>query len=474
MKSSSRNSSQEQASKRLIVAAIMERKRREAIKLQLQKRRQSKDKPSVSPAFEFLYQSHTDTGEIARFKVAKGGRGKGASWAIADRLLEKASSQNSLILCTREVQNSIADSVHRLLRNRIKTLGYSEFFDVTSNRIKSRVSDSEFLFRGLNDLTVDSIRSMEGITDVWVAEAEKLGANSWMILEPTIRVTGSTIYVDYNPDTEESPTNVKFTKECPDNAIVRHLTFADNPYFPEVLEKLRQQALARIAQATSEEAREQATLDYNHVWLGHTRKVSKASIFGAYHVVETFEPNDGVDGWDGPYDGADWGFGADPTTRVRCWIRTTGAVGPSQKKFLCVERELYLKSADGAALQLRDLPRAFDEFPNGRTTLIRADNSQPQSIGYMKNQGFQIKGADKWTGSVEDGIQHMRGSYSGIIVHPRCQWTAKEMQLYSYKVDRLTGDVKPDIVDLHNHCIDAIRYALDPLIQRKKGAHLFG
>lgn len=436
---------------------------------QLAERRRAVGKPPVIPAYEFLYHTHNDVGEIARFKVAKGGRGKGASWAIADRLLDKSHTHPSLILCTREVQNSIADSVHRLLVNRIRDLGYSEFFHTTQNSIKNLLTGSEFLFRGLNDLTVDSVKSMEGITDVWLAEAHNCGPRAWLILEPTIRTEGSTLYVDYNPEEETAPTNVKFTTECPDNAIVRHLTFEDNPYFPDVLEKLRQQALDKIKNAISEEARVQSQLDYNHVWLGHCRKISKASILGAYYHVETFDPLTDDGRWEGPLDGADWGFGSDPTVRIRCWIWHH----PNGKKFLCVEREVYLKGSDGMALQLKDLPKRFDEFPKSRETNIAADCAQPQTIGYMKNQGFKIYGADKWKGSVEDGIEHIRGVYDGIIVHPRCPKTAEECKLYSYTTDKLTGEVLTDIIDKFNHCIDAIRYALDKLIQRKKGGHFF-
>lgn len=428
-------------------------------------------RPEMPTALEFLYDDYMPDGTTpVRYKVPKGGRGKGASWNIGRRLLYKAHTQNSLILCTREVQNSIADSVHRILSTQIRRLGYQEFFSITATKIRSTVSDSEFIFRGLNDLTVDAVKSMEGITDVWCAEAESMGERSWMMLDPTIREFGSQLYVDYNPDDEKSPTNLMFTKNCPDNAIVRHLTFEDNPFFPEVLEKQRQQALDRITNAINDEAREQATLDYGHVWLGQTRKVSKSSIFGAKYHIESFTPHVDPGTWDGPYDGADWGFGADPTVRVRVWIwtRDTG------RKWLCIEREKLLTGADGKALDLRELPKGFDEFPDSRKIKIRADNSQPQTIGYMKNAGFNIIGAAKWAGSVEDGVTHMLGAYDGIIVHPRCEGTAEEMKLYSYKTDRLTGDVLADIIDKFNHFIDAIRYAIEPLIQRKKGAHIFG
>lgn len=428
-------------------------------------------RPEMPPACEFLYADYMPDGITpVRYKVPKGGRGKGASWNIGRRLLYKAHTQPSLILCTREIQNSIADSVYRVLSTQIRRLGYQDFFDVQKTVIRSRISASEFIFRGLNDLTVETVRSMEGITDVWCAEAEMMGKRSWTVLDPTIREFGSQIYVDYNPDDETSPTNQMFTVDCPDNAIVRHLTYADNPFFPEVLEKQRQQSLDRISHAINDEAREQAQNDYNHVWLGHTSKVSKASIFGAKYHIEPFTPHVDAGKWDGPYDGADWGFGTDPTVRVRVWIwtRDTG------RKWLAVEREKHLTGSDGNALDLRELPKGFDEFPDSRKIKIRADNSQPQTIGYMKNAGFNIIGAAKWAGSVEDGIIHLLGAYDGIIVHPRCEGTAKEMKLYSYKTDRLTGDVLPDIIDKFNHFIDAIRYAIEPLIQRKKGAHLFG
>lgn len=432
---------------------------------QLEAKRLAVGKPNVIPAYEFLYWNYMPGTNIpVRFKVPKGGRGKGATWAIADRLLEKAHSQPSLILCTRAIQKSIKDSVHRVLKNRIAALGYGEFFRVNENSIKSLVNASEFIFTGINDLSVESVRSMEGITDVWLAEAETMGAHSWMVLEPTIRVEGSTLYVDYNPDNAESPTNVKFTTEITDDALVRHLTFKDNPYFPAVLEKLRQQALDRITNAINEDAKEQAQLDYNHVWLGHTRKANAASIFGAFYIVEDFEPKADAGEWDGPYDGADWGFSKDPTVRMRVWVHTTQA----GKRRLCIEREAY-----GEGVEIDDLPAMFDVFPKSRQTRIRADNARPETISYMKNKGFDIMAADKWNGSVEDGIAHMK-SYDVIVVHSRCTNTEKEMREYSYKVDRLTEEILTDIIDAWNHCIDAIRYALDPVIKRKKGAHLFG
>jgi phage terminase large subunit len=71
---------------------------------------------------------------------------------------------------------------------------------------------------------------------------------------------------------------------------------------------------------------------------------------------------------------------------------------------------------------------------------------------------------DKWPGSVEDGVSHLR-SYEKIIIHPRCTHAIDEARLWSYKVDKLTGDILPDLVDKHNHIMDSIRYALAPIIK---------
>ena len=84
----------------------------------------------------------------------------------------------------------------------------------------------------------------------------------------------------------------------------------------------------------------------------------------------------------------------------------------------------------------------------------------------MKRNGYpNIEAVDKWAGSVEDGISKLR-SFERIVIHPDCRHTIEEARLWSYKTDRLTGDVLPVLVDAHNHCWDAIRYALQPIIKR--------
>ena len=155
--------------------------------------------------------------------------------------------------------------------------------------------------------------------------------------------------------------------------------------------------------------------------------------------------------WNGPYYGLDFGFAQDPTAAVRCWIHD---------ECLWVEYE-----GGKTGLELDDTPAFLKErIPGIAEHTVRADNARPESISFLKRHGLPIVvGVKKRQGSVEDGIQHLR-SYRKIIIHPRCEETAREARLYSYKIDRLSGDILPIPVDLNNHYIDAIRYALEPMI----------
>ena len=111
-------------------------------------------------------------------------------------------------------------------------------------------------------------------------------------------------------------------------------------------------------------------------------------------------------------------------------------------------------------------PDLFNQVPGARDYAIRADNSRPEMISFMKRAGFKIEAADKWPGCIVDRVSFLR-NFEQIIIHPDCKHTAEEFRLYSYKTDKRTGDILPDIIDKHNHCIDALGYAITPLIRKK-------
>ena len=173
-----------------------------------------------------------------------------------------------------------------------------------------------------------------------------------------------------------------------------------------------------------------------------------AQVLAGCYRIEAFEPQTR---WDGPYFGVDWGFASDPTVMVKCWI---------DGKTLYVEQEAW-----GEHVETVDVPALFDRIEGARQHVIRADSARPEMISHLRNHGYPgMRAADKWPGSVEDGIGWLRGME--IVIHPDCKHAQEEARLWSYKTDRLTGDVLPKLEDRNNHVIDAIRYSVEPLIRR--------
>lgn len=176
--------------------------------------------------------------EPMRYKVAYGGRGSAKSWSFARALLILAANKPLRVLCAREVQKSIKDSVHKLLSDQIASLGLGGFYEILETTIRGR-NGSEFTFAGLAQHTVESIKSYEGVDVVWVEEAQAVCKRSWDVLIPTIRKTGSEIWISYNPELESDETHQRFVVNKPDNAIVVQVNYNDNPWFNEVLEQER-------------------------------------------------------------------------------------------------------------------------------------------------------------------------------------------------------------------------------------------
>lgn len=370
----------------------------------------------------------------ARYKVFYGGRGGAKSWIIA-RVLIRLAAQNRLrILCARQFQTSIADSVHRLLCDQIEAMGLSDQFKITDKSIES-LTGSEFLFKGL-EKSIREIKSLEGIDICWVEEAQSVSNNNWEILIPTIRKEGSEIWVSFNPDDENDATYQRFVVNAQPDWVVVKVGWEDNPWFPSTLDAERRYMLATDPEA------------YEHVWGGGCRKVSEAIIFGKRVSFETFETPQGVRF----HHGADWGFAADPTALVRSFI---------QDECLFIDQEAF-----GYGVEIDETPALFRSIDSSELWPIKADGARPETISYMRRHGFNIDAAEKWSGSVEDGVAHLK-AFKRIIVHERCKHIGQEFRLYSYKVDKQSGDILPIIVDKHNHGIDALRYSLDGYIQRR-------
>lgn len=383
-----------------------------------------------------------------RYKIIYGGRGGARSWTVARALLLMAAQSKIRVLCTREMQSSIKDSVHQLLTDQIELM-HLDGFTVTDREIR-HTNGSLFIFKGLRHNTT-AIKSLEAVDICWVEEAERITKESWSILIPTIRKKGSEIWVTFNPDQETDATYTRFILNSPKDTWKYKAGWQENPWLSEELRNEKD-----YMYATDPEGAE-------WVWGGNIRRISAAQILKNKWVIEEFKVPHIMDAtgqrvplWDGPYQGQDFGFGTDPAAGVRLWIHN---------RMLYVEYEAWKLQ-----LEIDETARFFNEqIPGFSKYTTRADSSRPDSISFLRRHGVpNIRPAKKHAGSVADGIAHLR-SYEKIVIHPRCIHTATEAKLYSYKVDPRSGDVLPIIVDKHNHLIDSMRYALDPLIKPRRG-----
>lgn len=374
-----------------------------------------------------------------QYRGARGGRGSGKSFNFAKMAAVWGYAEPLRILCTREFQASIKESFHAELKAAIASEPWLEaHYEVGVDYLKGR-NGTEFIFRGLRQ-SVNTIKSLAKIDLTIVEEAEDVPEAAWLALEATVfRQPKSELWPIWNPRLEGSPVDLRFVKNPPANARIAELNWDDNPYFPPGLDALRRREQERLDPNT-----------YAHVWEGAYLTNSDKQVMGGKWAVEEFEPRDD---WEGPYQGGDFGFSQDPTAAVRCWIHGD---------CLYVSHEAYKEQLEldhTAEFVARHIP----DFAKHTT---RWDNARPESISYLTRHGLPRSVAvDKWQGSVEDGIQFLR-SFRKIIVHARCKRLQQEMRLYSYKVDRNTGDILAVIVDAHNHGIDALRYAVTPMIKR--------
>lgn len=189
-----------------------------------------------------------------RYKIYYGGRGGAKSWGFADALLIMGTQKPLRILCARELQKSIADSVHKLLSDQIDKLGLHEFYEIQKTTILG-INGTEFLFNGLKH-NAREIKSTEGIDICWVEEAENVSDASWELLIPTVRKEGSEIWISFNTKQPTDATYRRFIFEADDDSIIQKVSYKDNPFFPDVLERERLRLKAKDPKA------------YEHVWEG--------------------------------------------------------------------------------------------------------------------------------------------------------------------------------------------------------------
>ena len=361
-----------------------------------------------------------------RYNILYGGRGGGKSWAVALRLILKAMQHKSVILCTREVQRTIKDSVRKLLVDTIERYKLDGLFEVQKDKITCIKTGSIFIFTGLQNPA--GINSIEGITDCWIEEAAKVTFESFKFLIPTIRQEDSKFYIVFNPDDETDPVNDLIKNPRPQTNII-NINYNDNPFFPDVL---RQEM---------EYDKEHDYDYYAHVWEGHYWSKSDDQVMAGVWKVQGFDSPANID----YYYGADFGFSKDPSAGIRCFIID---------KNLYIDYECY-----GFGVENEKLIDLFKQLPDIDRNVCRADNSRPETIDYIKRHGLPLfKSAKKGKGSIEDGISFIRSH--NVIIHPRCVNTINEFKFYRYKKN-IADEVTRVIIDKHNHILDSLRYGLE-------------
>jgi phage terminase large subunit len=371
--------------------------------------------------------------EKHRYKALHGGRGSMKSHTAGRFLLMSGAMGHERILCGREIQNSIRDSSKRLLDDLIVKMNLSHLYKSTDNEIRGP-NDTLFMFRGFYR-NLESIKGIEGLTKFWGDEARNFSQASIDILRPTLRDDDSEMIFTWNPEFATDPVDSMFRGPGgpPPDSVVVEMNYEDNPHFPGVLQREMEWDRARDIDK------------YNWIWKGKYNTKSNARVFKNWKIGTMDIPRDAV-----PLFGADWGFSQDPNVLTRSWV-----IG----RTLYIDRESY-----GVGVELNDIPEMFrlveDELtPDVKRWLITADSARPETISMMRNLGFNITGAKKGAGSVEDGVSFLKDF--DIVVHPRCIHVVDELTLFSYKVDRLTGAILPVLQDDKNHTIDALRYALE-------------
>ncbi len=357
---------------------------------------------------------------------------------FAERVVELCVAHPGFrVLCGREIQKSIAQSVKHLIQISIEKFNVGAYFDIKDQEIRTH-GGGLITFQGMASHTADSIKSLEGYDVAYIEEAQSISQRTIDLLIPTIRKPGSELWWAYNPDTPEDPVDALFMGPYPPKrTIIVDVGWKDNPWFPEELrDEMEMDKLRDLDK-------------YNWVWGGQYRGASEARVFRNYRTgdLDAFVPDNAV--W---FYGADWGFSVDPLAATRsCIFQHEG------KEVLYVSDEIY-----EVGVPTERLPITLDGLPDARGWPIRVDSAEPQTIDYVRRHGFpKLVPAIKGQGSIKAGIKFLQGY--DIVVSPRCPSTRKEFDNYAYKKDPHTGLVLPVLEKGNDHAIDSLRYATEYL-----------
>lgn len=379
---------------------------------------------------EFLFQPH-------RYKVAYGGRGSGKSWGFARALLILAANRPLRILCCREIQKSIKQSVHTLLVDQIQALGLGHFYEILEAEIRGK-NGSHFSFTGLATNTVESIKSYEGCDVCWVEEAQTVSKKSWDILIPTIRKENSEIWVSFNPDLDTDDTYQRFIVNKPENAAVVKINWSDNPWFPRTLEEERLHSKA-------------TNPDYENIWEGNC----KAAKDGAIYANEIREAQENGRVTHVPYD---------PTLKVHVvmdlgWNDSMSIIlvqrGVSEARIIGYIEDDH-RTLDSYSSQLKNLPYNFGQLylPHDGQTKDFKHGTSAEEI--MRRNGWDVRIVPK--SDIEHGIRIARMNFHRVYFDKSVTRLLECLKNYRRTINSATNEPGAPLHDEYSHGADAFRY----------------
>jgi len=373
-----------------------------------------------------------------RYKVLYGGRGGAKSWAAARALLAKGMERPLRILCAREIQRSINDSVHRLLSDQISELGLSSFYAVTDSSIRGR-NGTEFFFSGLRTQDVHKLKSYEGVDICWVEEAHVVSKKSWDILIPTIRKEASEIWITFNPELDTDETYTRFVVNPPAESVVVHTTYSDNPWFPDVLE------LERL------DLQKRDPVAYENVWEGKCR----ASVEGAIYEAELANVYTEGRFRRVPYDPllkvhTVWDLGWNDMMSIILVQR-----GVSEVRVIGYIQDHHKTLADYVDMLDRQPYRyAYDWLPHdGKAKDYKSGKSAEE---LLKGMGRKVRIVENL--GIEAGIKAARLMFPRVYFDERADKLLYALKRYRRTINQTTGQPGPPLHDDASHGSDAFRY----------------
>jgi phage terminase large subunit len=376
--------------------------------------------------------------EPAPVKVLYSGRGAGKSWGVARALLIQAANEPLRVLCARETQKSIRDSVHKLLSDQIELLGMQSVYTVLQSTITNALG-SEFVFTGLSDQTVESVKSFEGIDRCWVEEAQAFTDRSWNILMPTIRKPNSETWITFNPELDTDPTWVRFVENPYPKSIIIPLNYRDNPWFNDKMEEIRKHDEKMLGH-----------IDYQNIWEGKCRPAVAGAVY-AEEVALMFQENRVGDF---PYDAflpvfAIFDLGWNDQTSI--------IIAQRHLSRLCIidyiENDHQTYDWYSSELRQKSYPIVQLFLPHDGA---HKDMTGQAAKDILETLRWRVEVLPN--SPIEDGIRAARMAFRGLYIDRRCERLIECLKRYRRTLPNSTGEPGAPLHDEFSHGADAYRY----------------